>query len=223
VRRRRARLFGDCLSLVLPVALALAAGSAVLTSRAEAADPITTYALSGMRQRALPVPYWLDVRFSPPEAAAVRAAFTQWQHDSGSRVTFRYMGAAAVTANSADDGRNVVVRSATPLPRGRGDTIATTIRRPREGSRVVADADILLDFSGRVAWSATGEAHAYDLQSIAAHEVGHLLGLDDVRDPGQLMYWMSAPGELGKHYLRSGDLEGLARAYPRVATARAAR
>lgn len=85
-----------------------------------------------------------------------------------------------------------------------------------------ADVDIVIDFSGRMTWSTTGEAGAYDLQSVATHEVGHLLGLDDVTDPAQVMCWIQESGQIGRRYLRSGDLEGLAGAYPTAATMHAA-
>jgi hypothetical protein len=223
VRERPARLFGDCVSLVLPIALAFTVGNAVLTSGAEMTEPVTPYALSGYAQPAGPVPFWTDSRFTPSEAEAVRAAFAQWQDGSDARVTFTYMGPARTGDAATDDGRNVVVRSAAALPRGRGDTIARTVRNPAStasnapADRMYRDADIVIDFSGRVPWSTDGAARDYDLQSVTAHEVGHLLGLEDVSDPGQLMYWLSRPGELGKHYVHSGDLEGLMRAYPRLA------
>jgi hypothetical protein len=196
-------------------------GNAVLTSGAEMTQPITPYVLSGQTQGARPIPYWLDRRFTQSEMKAIRAAFTQWESDSDGRVTFRYMGSTSTDDAASDDGRNVVVRSAAALPRGRGDTIARTYRTTETAHAAVApngtyrDADIVIDFSGRVPWSTDGAARDYDLQSVTAHEVGHLLGLEDVNDPGQLMYWLSRPGELGKHYLHAGDLEGLMRAYPR--------
>jgi hypothetical protein len=219
MRKRLVRTLGDFLSLVLPVALALAACNAVLTSRA-AADPVTPYSLSGCTQGEMPVPYWLDSRFTPSETEAVRSAFSQWQRDSAARVTFRYMGTIAVQSGSEDDGLNVVVRSTEALPPGRGSTLAITLcrvaddRRETGGGRLYTDADIVLDFSGRVSWSTTGEMRKHDLQSVAAHEVGHLLGLRDVNDPGQLMYWLFEPGGVRRSDLHWGDREGLARAYP---------
>jgi hypothetical protein len=227
VRSRPVRMLGNGMFLVLPVVLAIAAGSAALTSRAWAVDPAAPYSLSGRTQGAVPVPYWVDSRFTPREAEAVCAAFAQWQHDSGSRVTFTYMGTIVTSDASSDDSRNVVVRSAEPLPRNRGETIAITVRRQREnvsgasGDGVYSDVDIVVDFSGRMAWSTTGETGAYDLQSVATHEIGHLLGLDDVSDPAQVMCRIQEPGQIGRRYLRSGDLEGLAQAYPTVETAHA--
>jgi hypothetical protein len=213
------RLFGDCLSVALPIAVALAAGNAALTSRADAAGPVAPYRLSGSAQGVMPIPYWLDSRFTTSEARALRAAFAQWQTASGSRVTFEYMGSTSAPSASSDDGRNVVVRSSVALPRGRGSTLAVTTCRLADDGRanaggVYADADIEIDFSGRVAWSTTGEPRKHDLQSVAAHEVGHLLGLEDVDDAEQMMYWLFQPGDVDRHDLHRGDLEGLTQAYP---------
>ena len=46
-----------------------------------------------------------------------------------------------------------------------------------------------------------------NLQAIVDHEFGHLVGLDHVTDPGELM----AEVNLGRTSYGPGDLEGLAR------------
>ena len=45
------------------------------------------------------------------------------------------------------------------------------------------------------------------MRAIVQHELGHVLGLDHVDDPGELMYDTSS----GRTDFGPGDLEGLAR------------
>ena len=61
-------------------------------------------------------------------------------------------------------------------------------------------------------WSTTGEAGKFDVESVLAHEMGHIGGLDHVK--GQVnalltMYPSTSPGETHKRTLALGDRTGL--------------
>jgi hypothetical protein len=193
----------------------IAVGNVALTSGAVVASATCSYALSGDRQVPGPIWYWVDERFSAPEIAAIRAGFAAWQSDPSSDIAFVFMGTTRTPDRAVDDGRNVVVRSAGPLLDVPSPTaLATTERVVIEGTPIYRDTDVVLDFSGRVPWSTDGDPRAQDLQSLMTHEVGHMLGLDHVTDPDQVMYPVCAPGRVDRRVLQWGDRAALAAVYP---------
>ncbi|HEX4942277.1 MAG TPA: matrixin family metalloprotease [Actinomycetota bacterium] len=69
------------------------------------------------------------------------------------------------------------------------------------GGIIVMDAE---------ATSQRGFGHSYAHGSVLLHELGHIMGLDHVKDPDQLMYSGRYPN-YGLHDFGTGDLEGLRR------------
>ncbi len=69
------------------------------------------------------------------------------------------------------------------------------------GGIIVMDAD---------ATSGRGFGYRYAHGSVLLHELGHIIGLDHVRDPDQLMYSGRHPN-VRVRYFGTGDLEGLRR------------
>jgi hypothetical protein len=69
------------------------------------------------------------------------------------------------------------------------------------GGIIVMDAD---------ATSGRGFGYRYAHGSVLLHELGHIMGLDHVKDPDQLMYSGRHPN-FGLHGFGAGDLEGLRR------------
>ena len=69
------------------------------------------------------------------------------------------------------------------------------------GGIIVMDAE---------ATSQRGFGHSYAHGSVLLHELGHIMGLDHVKDPDQLMYSGRYPN-YGLHDFGAGDLEGLRR------------
>jgi hypothetical protein len=61
-------------------------------------------------------------------------------------------------------------------------------------------------------WSTTGAPDKFDVESVLAHEIGHVAGLDHVNGRANAlltMYRSTAPGETHKRTLAKGDLSGL--------------
>ncbi len=65
-------------------------------------------------------------------------------------------------------------------------------------------------------WSASGEAGKMDFESIATHELGHSVGLDDLYSSEcseQTMYGYANYGETKKRTLEAGDIAGIKKLY----------
>ncbi len=65
-------------------------------------------------------------------------------------------------------------------------------------------------------WSSAGEAGKMDFESIATHELGHSVGLDDLYKDEcseQTMYGYASNGEIKKRTLEDGDIAGVRKLY----------
>lgn len=78
---------------------------------------------------------------------------------------------------------------------------------------VISDADVLfngVDFE----FTTSGEPGAFDVQDVAAHELGHLLGLDHSGWAGATMYPYVDPAVILHRSIADDDERGLRDAYP---------
>ncbi|WCJ35746.1 matrix metalloproteinase [Euphorbia peplus] len=67
-------------------------------------------------------------------------------------------------------------------------------------------------FDGAETWSENPEPTEVDLESVAVHEIGHLLGLDHSEDPNAIMYATFAYG-ITKRELATDDIQGIRALY----------
>jgi hypothetical protein len=79
------------------------------------------------------------------------------------------------------------------------------------GSDVLIDTDVLFNYD--LIWSTTGHPSYPDMETVAVHEFGHVVGLDHVMDPSTVMYPYGASG-LIKRDLAPDDEEGIRFLYP---------
>jgi hypothetical protein len=133
---------------------------------------------------------------------------------AGAGFRFTYAGRTGRTTGRtfSYDGVNVI----TATDKGpAGGTLATNYYWYRPDTGELLDSDI--EFNSYYAWSLSGQAGRFDVQSVACHELGHSLVLLDLyssADSEKTMYGYAAPGETKKRTLHQDDIEGIRSIYP---------
>jgi hypothetical protein len=186
-----------------------------------------------LRWARTPIPYAVSDRLVPGMTLqqfdeALRRAFAAWQSVPTAVVSFERLGFTGARP-SDDDAINVIGFEVRPdLDR----VLATTSYTFDLVRSEIVEADIL--FNAAQPWSASagGETGRFDLESIALHEVGHVLGLGHsaigetelmagarrrVTGSGTVMFPIAFPGgSLEGRTLRSDDIAGVSDIYPRA-------
>ena len=167
--------------------------------------------------------YWINTNGIPADLSAssfiiaVTASFQTWQDDSGSSISFAYLGTASGGTPGTQDGTNLVGWSSIGGSIIAMTSVWATYSAGDYNSLRITETDIAFDSSKL--WSAelSGVAGRYDVQNIGTHEAGHTFGLGDLyesADSEQTMYGYAATGETKKRTLEWGDLAGVATLYP---------
>lgn len=150
---------------------------------------------------------------------AMAAAFDSWQSVECSSLTFEYKGSSNVGTDDVGttnhDGKNVMIWvNESDFAQEWQDAFAVTVPVFEQASGKIVDADILFKASFNWSTSSEGLAGRPDVQSIGAHEVGHLLGLDHPDDPDSTMFPTAVEGEIHKRTLAADDIQGICKIYP---------
>jgi hypothetical protein len=178
-----------------------------------------------------PVPYFVTER---PVAGVsvsdlrdtVMRAFATWQRVSTATVQSQFQGLTLASPEGADGRTTIGFLDRPELDRVLGAT--SFLIDGQTGA--ILEADIF--FNTRFDWStaASGEAGRVDLDSIAVHEVGHLLGLAHsaigetemissggrrVIASGAVMFPVAmTPGSIADRVLQPDDIAGISDLYP---------
>ncbi|MDX2268188.1 MAG: matrixin family metalloprotease [Bryobacter sp.] len=149
--------------------------------------------------------YRLDAAIPASFPSPVRAAVASW-NNAGSK--FRFTEDAS--------SQNVV----TLAPISSSTTLAQT--QVWYYTSTMSIARFTLTFNSSRTWTTSGAAGTFDIEGIAAHELGHALGLDHPGDSScaeQTMWATAGSGETKKRSLEAGDKAGTVEMYTASATA----
>ena len=173
--------------------------------------------LSGAKWKTFPVVYKIHQGGLPStgnrsEFVAVHAGFEAWQRLEDSAITFAYGGATEAQV-AALDGTNLISFQDDSYDFG-SRVVAVTLTSFRRGidPPPILDADIL--FSPNEIFSTSGAPGTFDLQSVATHEIGHLLGLDHTAIVSATMNPLAGSGVTFFRVLQTDDRIGCSVLYP---------
>jgi hypothetical protein len=138
---------------------------------------------------------------------AIYDAFATWANQRDSAIDFAFEGLMNQGEPEVDAVNLVTLGSRLQLPTG---VIAITFISSF-GSRLY-DADIV--FNAAHPFSTRGDPARFDVQAIATHEVGHLLGLENTGLMRATMAPFAIPGDLGMRTLESDDRIAASVVYP---------
>lgn len=175
-------------------------------------------ALVHWEREEFPLHYYIDSNPAMPQDAvsAVIRAFQSWENVGPARLSFVYRGLVKNPA-VANDGKNCIIWVEDGWRHGAHViSHATTWYSLLDGSIVDCDVEI----NGRdYDWSAAGGDGVLDIQNVVNHEVGHLLGFDDVfASLDETMFGFILAGETKKRSLDINDIRGSSFLYPLSAT-----
>jgi hypothetical protein len=140
------------------------------------------------------------------EGAAVQAAAATW-NAAGAQFSFSYAGATAVTDVSSYDGVNEILWRNF----GSGGTIAVTYTWYNPSDNNIVECDMEFNDYYTFSTAATPPSGQCDVQTVALHEFGHFLMLDDLyssTDSDKVMYGYYSPGT-AKRTLHADDIAGI--------------
>ncbi|MDQ6698776.1 MAG: matrixin family metalloprotease [Acidobacteriota bacterium] len=142
---------------------------------------------------------------------ALKSAIESWSSIPTSAVRFAPLE-TTTKVNDPSDGVNVFVFRDTPEIRSViGSAVAINLYSVLPGGQI-ADTDIL--FSPTRRFSTTMAAGTYDIESIAAHELGHALGANHSGILSATMFHATQPGQISQRRLSADDTLFASVVYP---------
>jgi len=164
----------------------LASGLLTLALVAAAGAPLSAYLrlTVSVRGRVTPITWgsspvrWFSSTASAPGVTsaqfqtALAAAFDTWEAVPTAGIAFTFAGVTPATPSEDNDGLSVMGFEAhSDLDR----TLAATGFTLDTVTGAIVESDVF--FNTAFPWSASGASNGFDLQSVATHEIGHLIGL----------------------------------------------
>ena len=157
------------------------------------------------------VSYKANTSYGPSGTdTAISAAMATWNSVSGADFQFHHAGVSALRG-AVYDGQNVCSFGSIDDE----DTLARNSFWFNPETGVISESDIV--FNTAFGWTVIGESGKYDLQSVATHELGHTLSLDDLYGSGDVektMYGKTSAGETQQRSLHADDMAGIVYLYP---------
>ena len=142
---------------------------------------------------------------------AVRASYEAWARPDCSYFLYQDLGTTGQPKAMYGDKLNThVFPSAWPTSSSQSALAITRVFWD-DATGHMTDADIL--YNPKYKWSTTGAKDAFDLQSVATHEIGHQLGLGHSKSTSATMYRALGKGNTSFRSLSLDDITGLCALY----------
>ena len=147
--------------------------------------------------------------------AALQAGMDVWNTQSGTSFRYQYGGTATDTATAYDNRNVILFRNAS-----NGSTIASTYSWWTSNNELV-DSDIVFWDGGFTFFTGStgcgGVSNAAYIEDIAAHELGHALGLNHSTSTDATMYPSYSYCSMEFRTLAADDINGAKALYPNAA------
>jgi uncharacterized protein (TIGR03437 family) len=144
--------------------------------------------------------------------AAITAAMNTWNNVAGANVNLS-LGTASSVDRAGSDGKNIVTFADTAANRSIvGSAIAVTYFYFLPSQGTITDSDIV--FNPDLTFATTPTLDAYDLQSIATHELGHAIGAAHTPFTSATMFPYGAPEDTSPRTLSNDERAFAADAFP---------
>jgi len=141
----------------------------------------------------------------------LQRAFASWEDLPTSTIRFAFQGTRGARDRSAGDRINLVTLGPNENL-GSGVLAATFLSS--DGAGTLVDVDIVFGRSVAFGTSAGGDAGSFDLEAVATHEVGHLLGLEHSGLSRATMVPFTDRGDLHQRTPHDDDRIGASLLYP---------
>jgi hypothetical protein len=149
--------------------------------------------------------------------AALQAGMDVWNTQAGTSFRYQYGGTATDTATAYDNRNVIMFRNAS-----NGSTIASTYSWWTSNNELV-DSDIVFWDGGFTFFTGSsgcgGVSNAAYIEDIAAHELGHALGLNHSSSTDATMYPSYSYCSMEFRSLAADDINGAKALYPTVSNA----
>jgi hypothetical protein len=170
-----------------------------------------------------------NITGTPEQADIFRQSFASWQALSTASIAFAEGAPTAATTKPGYDAVNLVSTFLTQAEfdaLGANALAVTVVSSAAEGGFVdqfnrpvdfagqILDADIVFNPSILFSTNSVTPADRIDLQSVATHEIGHLLGLDHTTLLSSVMFPTVIVGANFPRTLSTDDMAGVSTLYP---------
>ncbi len=143
--------------------------------------------------------------------SAIRAAYKAWADVSCSVFTTKDQGVVGASTNNTKDHVNTHTFPSNWIGSYPQNALAFTRTSYDPTSGKILDADVL--YNPKHTWSSSGSFYAYDMQSVATHEIGHEMGFGHSQHATASMYYVTPNGATHQRSLHSDDIAAACHSY----------